>query len=143
MIFGSRKTRRSRELAELLDSDMVGLLEPGLEVEGHLRFTSGMIRLNGHFRGEITAEGTVIVAEQGEVEADIHARVVSIAGKVKGVVHASEQIEIKEHGVILGDIYTPCLVVDPGGFFEGQSHMPIPEPPKAQAGQEKAGSSRQ
>jgi cytoskeletal protein CcmA (bactofilin family) len=132
MIFASKKTRRSRELAELLDSDMVGLLEPGLEIEGRLRFTSGMIRLNGHFRGQLQAEGTVIVAEQGEVDADIQARVVSVAGKVKGAIHASEQIEIKEHGVILGDIYTPCLVVDPGGFFEGQSHMPIPEAKKTE-----------
>jgi len=138
MIFSFRKSRRSQELAALLDSDMMGLIEPGLEIEGRLRFTSGMIRLNGHFRGEINAEGTVIVAEQGEVDAEIHARVVSIAGKVKGTIHATEQIEIKEHGIILGDIYTPCLVVDPGGFFEGQSHMPVPEPQKTQVGPEKA-----
>ena len=127
MILGSDKSRRSRELAELLDSDMVGLFEPGLEIEGRMRFTSGMVRLNGHYRGEIAAEGTVVIAEQGEVDAEIHARVVSIAGKVKGAIHASERIEIKEHGVILGDIYTPCLVVDPGGFFDGQCHMPVAE----------------
>jgi len=143
MIFGSEKTRRSRELAELLDSDMVGLLEPGIEIEGRMRFSSGMIRLNAHYRGEITTQGTVVVADQGEVDAEIHARLVSIAGKVKGAVHASERIEIKEHGVVLGDIYTPCLVVDPGGFFDGQCHMPLPEPQKAEGIVEKAESSRE
>jgi cytoskeletal protein CcmA (bactofilin family) len=130
MAFGSGKNRRSRELADLLDSDLVGLLEPGVEIEGRMRFTSGIIRLNAHYRGEITCEGTIVVAGQGEVEAEIHTRVISIAGKVKGAVHASERIEIKEHGLVLGDIYTPCLVVDPGGFFDGQCHMPTPEPQK-------------
>jgi cytoskeletal protein CcmA (bactofilin family) len=30
--------------------------------------------------------------------------------------------------VVLGSIHTPCLLVDPGGFFDGQCHMPTPEP---------------
>jgi len=133
MAFGSGKTRRRRELAELLDSDMVALLEPGVEFEGRMRFTTGIIRLNAHYRGEITCEGTIVVADQGEVDAEVHTRVISIAGKVKGAVHASERVEIKEHGLVLGDIYTPCLVVDPGGFFDGQCHMPTPEPQKQSA----------
>ena len=70
----------------------------------------------------------VVVHDQGEVEGEIKSRVVSITGKVKGTVHAKERLEIKEHGIVLGDIYTPCLLVDPGGFFDGQCHMPTPEP---------------
>jgi len=130
MAFGLGKTGRRRELAELLDDDMVGLLEPGVEVEGKMKISSGMIRLNSHFKGEIASEGVIVVAEQGEVDAEIHAKHVSIAGKVKGSVHATERLEIKEHGVVLGDIFTPCLVVDPGGYFDGQCHMPTPEPEK-------------
>ena len=142
MPFGSKKNTRRRELAELLDDDMVGLLEPGVEIEGKMRFSTGMIRLNTHYKGDITCEGTIIVADQGEVEAEIHTRVISIAGKVKGTVHASERIEIKEHGLVLGDIFTPCLVVDPGGFFDGQCHMPlsVPEKQTAQATVTKANS---
>lgn len=130
MIFSFGKSRRHRELADLLDNDMVGLLEPGVEVEGKLAVTTGMLRLNTHLKGAIISEGTVIVAEQAEVEGEIHSRVLSITGKVKGAVHASERLEIKEHGVVLGDIYTPCLVIDPGGYFDGECHMPLPEPEK-------------
>ena len=43
-------------------------------------------------------------------------------------VHAKERLEIKESGSVVGDIYTSCLLVDPGGFFDGQCHMPAPEP---------------
>ena len=49
-------------------------------------------------------------------------------GKVKGTVHAKERLEIKEHGSVAGDIYTSCLLFDPGAFFDGQCHMPTPEP---------------
>jgi cytoskeletal protein CcmA (bactofilin family) len=127
MPFGFGKSTRRRKLADLPD-DWVGWLEPGVEVEGKMKVASGLIRINAHFRGEIRCEGTVVVHDQGEVDGEIHTRVISVTGKIKGDIHASELLEIKEHGVVLGAIYTPCLVVDPGGFFEGQCHMPTPEP---------------
>lgn len=134
MFSSSKKGDRRRALAELLDEEMVGLVEPGIELEGRMKFTSGMVRLNAHFKGDIQCEGAIVVADQGEVEAEIHARNISVAGKVKGSIHASERIVIREHGVVLGDIYTPSLVVDPGGFFDGQCHMPTPEPQKQPVG---------
>jgi len=126
MPFGFGKSRR-RQLADL-PGDWVGWLEPGVEVEGKMKVTSGLIRVNTHFKGEIGCEGTVVVHDQGEVDGEIHTRIISVTGKIKGNIHATERLEIKEHGVVLGDIYTPCLVVDPGGFFDGQCHMPSPEP---------------
>lgn len=130
MVFGFRRSRRRRELEELLEDDLVGLLEPGVEVEGNLKVSSGMIRLNSHLKGQVSSEGTIVVADQGEIEGEIRSKVISITGKVKGTVHASERLEIQEHGVVLGDIYTPCLVIDPGGYFDGQCHMPTPGPAK-------------
>jgi cytoskeletal protein CcmA (bactofilin family) len=126
MPFGFGKSRR-RQLADL-PGDWVGWLEPGVEVEGKMTVTSGLIRVNTHFKGEISCEGTVVVHDQGELDGEIHTRIISVTGKIKGNIHASERVEIKEHGVVLGEIYTPCLVVDPGGFFDGQCHMPTPEP---------------
>jgi len=130
-LFG--KSRRRRELEEVPD-DWVGWLEPGVEVEGTIKVASGLIRLNSHLKGEIHSEGTVVVHDQGEVEGLVRGRVVSITGKVKGTVHAAERLEIKEHGIVLGDIYTASLLVDPGGYFDGQCHMPAPEPEKQTAG---------
>jgi cytoskeletal protein CcmA (bactofilin family) len=126
MPFGFGKSTR-RQLTDLPD-DWVGWLEPGVEVEGKMKVTSGLIRVNSHFKGEINCEGTVVVNDQGEVDGVIRTRIISVTGKIKGKVHASERLEIKEHGVVLGDIFTPCLLIDPGGFFDGQCHMPTPEP---------------
>jgi cytoskeletal protein CcmA (bactofilin family) len=132
MFSTTKEKQRRQQLVEFLDEEMVGMIEPGMELEGRLKFASGMVRLNAHFKGEIQSEGLIVVADQGEVEAEIYARSVSVSGKVKGAIHARERIEIREHGVVLGDIYTPSLVVDPGGYFDGQCHMPTPTEPLKQ-----------
>ena len=128
MAFGmSKPAARRRDLSDLPD-DMVGWLKPGVELEGNMKVTSGLIRLNAHFKGDIISDGAVVVPDHGEVEGNIRSRVVYISGKVKGTVHAEERLVIKEHGIVLGDIYTPYLLVDPGGSFDGRHHMLTPEP---------------
>ncbi len=128
MAFGMGKPATHRRDPSGLPDDSVGWLEPGVELEGNVKVSSGLIHLNAHVKGEIISDGTVVVHDQGEVEGNIQSRVVRITGKVKGTVHAKERLEIKEHGIVLGDIYTSCLLVDSGGFLVGQCHMPTPEP---------------
>ena len=129
-IFESKGDRKRQRIELLGDDNVVGFLEPGVEVEGKLKVPAGMFRLNCHVKGEVHSEGMLVVAEQGEVEGDIHARQISVAGKVKGSIRASESLEIKKAGIVLGGIFTPKLFVEPGGYFDGQCHMPTPEPEK-------------
>ena len=131
MTMFAKKGDRKRELGAMLDNDdVVGFIEPGVEIEGHLKISGGMMILNSHVKGEISCEGMLVVGTQGEVEGDVHTKQVSIAGKIKGSVRASESLEIKKAGVVLGDIYTTKLFVEPGGYFDGTCHMPTPEPEK-------------
>lgn len=118
---------RARSADPLGDQELVGLLEPGIEFEGKMTVASGLVRINTHLKGEVDCAGAVVVADQGEVEGEIRAGFISIAGKVKGTIRASEKIEIKANGVVLGDIHTASLVIEPGGYFDGQSHMPVPD----------------
>ncbi len=129
MAFALKKSTTDSHRREVpgLPENWLGWLETGVEVEGRMKVGAGLFRLNGHFKGDIQSEGAIVVHDQGEMEGDIRARVVSVTGKVKGAVHAAEQLEIKERGIILGNIFTPCLLVDPGGFFDGECHMPVPE----------------
>lgn len=128
MALNFRDLFRAKAPDHLADEELVGLLEPGLEFEGKMTASSGMVRLNTHFKGEAHCAGALVIAEQGEMEGEIHSRFVSVAGKVKGAVHATEKVEIKAKGVVLGDIYTASLVVEPGGYFDGKCHMPTPVP---------------
>jgi cytoskeletal protein CcmA (bactofilin family) len=124
MNWDSNKRLKGKDMLQLQKQGIVAALEPGVDVEGKLTLPSGAVRLNAHFKGEIVGEGTVFVAERGEVEAEIRAKTVVVVGKIKGSVHAAERLEIRERGVILGDIFTPVLLVEPGGYFDGQCHMP-------------------
>jgi cytoskeletal protein CcmA (bactofilin family) len=122
-----------RSISDLIKKGFLAVLEPGADIEGKLTVTSGNARLNSRFKGEIASDGTILVAERGEVEADIKSKSVVVLGKVRGSVQVSDRVEIKDRGVILGDIYTPVLIVEPGGFFDGQCHMPAQAPAEAKA----------
>src|ERR1039458_4466504 len=98
MAFGMGKLTTRRELSDRPD-DWVGWLDPGIEMEGKMKVSTGLFRMNAHFKGEITSEGAVVVHDQGEVEGLIQSKVVSVTGKVKGTIRAAERLEIKEHGI--------------------------------------------
>ena len=84
MAFGISKRPHSHHEPLNLPDDWVGWLEPGVELEGKMKIAGGLIRVNARFKGEVVSEGAVVVHDQGEVEGEIHARLVSITGKVKG-----------------------------------------------------------
>ena len=128
---GKDLERRGSELS--IERGMTAVLELGVEFEGKMQISNGAVRLNTTFRGEIVGEGALIVGEQGEVEASIQASSITVRGKVKGTVRATEKLEIQEHGVLLGDIDTPVLIVAPGGYLDGHCHMPTPGATKPMA----------
>ncbi|HEV3278202.1 MAG TPA: polymer-forming cytoskeletal protein [Terriglobia bacterium] len=113
-------------------SNMVALVGPGTEFEGTLRAGSGQVCLDATFKGTATSDGTISIDYNGDVAAELTAKVISISGKLKGTAKASERLEIRSRGIVLGDISTPVLVVEPGGYFDGQCHMPIPESDREQ-----------
>ncbi|MGH9357051.1 MAG: bactofilin family protein [Terriglobia bacterium] len=123
--------------AEPLKQGVIASLEPGAEMEGKMKLGAGTARINSHFKGEISGEGNLIVAERGEVEADVSVGAISVTGKVKGAIHVTDRVEIKGRGVILGDIYTPILIVEAGGYLDGQCHMPVQEGERAGTGIER------
>ena len=120
--FIARQLRQGNQGAA--DEEIVALLDPGIEIEGRINVPSGMIRLDCQFKGKICSAGTVVVASEADIEGDIEADKISIAGKVKGNVHASKQLEIKQHGILLGDVVTPSLKLDAGAYFTGHCDMP-------------------
>lgn len=131
LALGKHSHRSDAKPVELQQTkDLVGFLGPGVEVEGQIKVSGGTFQFNSQFQGNILSQETIIIGEQAKIESDIEARVVRVTGRVKGSIRATEALEIKEHGVVLGDITTPVLLIEPGGYFDGQCHMPTPEPPK-------------
>lgn len=102
--------------------DWTGFIEEGVRLEGKLELR-GTFRINGEIKGTIISEAGLILGEAAKVEGQIEGDHVSIAGKYDGVIFAKSRVEIHSKGVVTGEIHTPCLVIEPGGVFDGQCHM--------------------
>ena len=88
------------------------------EFEGRLKF-HGTVRIDGYFKGEIKADGCLVIGDKGVIEADIHAGNLLCSGEIRGAVYADEVIEILEPGRVFGNIEAPNIVIHPGVIFEG------------------------
>lgn len=103
-------------------SDLNGFLDSGSDVTGDLRFQTSF-RVDGKFSGTVISEGELIVGQGGEVEGDLRIGQIVISGKVSGSIRASRRVHLSSSGVLLADIDTPVLIIDEGGFFQGQCSM--------------------
>jgi len=57
------------------------------------------------------------------VEGQIEGNRVVISGRFDGVIFAKGRVEIQAKGVVTGEVHAPCMVIDPGGIFDGRCHM--------------------
>jgi len=94
----------------------------GARLEGNL-ISAASLRIDGAVKGQITAEGDVIVAAEADVAADIKAKNVTIAGKYSGNVTASGTLELSSSAKVEGNISCGSLIVNQGAIFAGQSIM--------------------
>ena len=99
------------------------------EFEGKLTFT-GAVRIDGHFKGEISTGGTLIVGETAIIESDVNASHIIVNGEIRGNVNAEERMEIHTSGKVTGNIQTPVLVINEGVVFNGNCQMEQPEKTK-------------
>ncbi len=104
------------------NDDWTGFLDKGVRLEGTLELT-GTFRLDAQVKGNIISENSVILGEAARVEGQIEGNHVVIAGRFDGVIFAKGRVEIQPKGVVTGEVHTPCLVIEPGGIFDGHCHM--------------------
>jgi cytoskeletal protein CcmA (bactofilin family) len=99
-----------------------GFMDEGTEFLGELRFRD-TLRIDGHLKGKIVSDNTLIVGESGHVEADIDCGVVSIRGTVLGRVHGRQRIELLAGSKVQATLVSPKLVIEDGAFFQGDCEM--------------------
>jgi cytoskeletal protein CcmA (bactofilin family) len=113
------KKREIRETAIMKKgADIAAFLGKGTECEGRLSFQE-TVRIDGHLKGEISSQGTLIVGEEALIEATIHTSTVVISGEIHGDITASTSVKIHAPAKVFGNIQAPAVVVDEGAFLEG------------------------
>lgn len=100
----------------------VTIVGQGAKLEGTV-VSAGSLRIDGQIKGQVNADGDVMLSPQSAVEADIRAQNVSVAGRFKGSIVVKGRAEIARGGRVDGNITSKTLVVEEGAIFQGQSIM--------------------
>ncbi len=96
-------------------------------LEGHLN-SNANVRLDGTFTGTLEIGGNVLVGETAQINADINAKNISIAGAVRGNVNG-KKVQLLRTGRIWGDIRATALTTEEGAFIDGKITMVSPQAP--------------
>ena len=104
------------------EEEIRAFLGKGAEFTGKLMF-NGSVRIDGDFKGSIFGNGTLVIGEGAEIEADIRVDSVMVSGEMRGQIDVKKIIRIYSTGKVTGDLNTPVISVEEGAFFEGTCHM--------------------
>ena len=110
----------------------VTVVGAGAKLEGTI-VSAGSLRVDGHVKGNIQADGDVMLSPQSSVEADIRAENLSVAGRFHGSIVVKGRAELARGGRVDGNITAKSLVIQEGGIFNGQSIMDQQAAPTANA----------
>jgi len=103
-------------------SEETTIISRGVKIEGKIT-SDGNIRVDGEIKGDLISQNNVTVGENGHVNGQINANVITIGGKVVGTVSAKEKLALESKANLKGDVFTKILVVEAGAIFEGNSKM--------------------
>jgi len=108
---------------DIKEGTLSGFVGGGTDVTGEANFKA-MMRVDGHFSGRITSSsGTLIVGNNGKVDANIEVAIAVIHGTINGDIIATQRLELGRAGKVTGNIQTPSLVIEQGAIFEGSCKM--------------------
>jgi cytoskeletal protein CcmA (bactofilin family) len=105
-------------------------LGANLYIKGHLTGTEDL-QIDGKVDGPISLKGhQLTVGATAVLNSEIHAGEVVVYGKVIGNVHASDRVDVKTDGSVVGDISTARISIEDGAQFKGRIEI---DPAKSQA----------
>lgn len=105
-------------------------LGASLQIKGHITGTEDL-QIDGRVDGPISLRGhELIVGSTAQLNSEIHSGEAIVYGKVVGNLHASDRVDIKKNGSVIGDISTARISIEDGAHFKGRIEI---DPAKSQA----------
>jgi cytoskeletal protein CcmA (bactofilin family) len=111
------------EVPKVIKSDVKG--RTLLTIQGETAKIDGKfvvsksIEIDCEIKGKLDIEGQIIIQKNGFVNADVRTNDAEIIGRFDGSMEARGNVEIKETGVVYGNIKTDSLIISKGGIFCG------------------------
>ena len=101
------------------------ILSSDVEIKGTIKFTNDLV-VDGKIEGEINSDGSLTVGENARIKAEIKTATVVVYGKVHGNITATDRVELKASGEVVGDIKAKTLSIEAGAIFVGKSTVGTP-----------------
>ena len=119
-MFGKKKTAHTPLVMSQEKFDT--LIGRHAEIHGCLRLQES-VRIDGKVVGNIEAPRdqaiSVVIGPNGEVQGDVLASRIIVAGKVAGNIHAFERVELMASALVQGDIKYASMAVEHGAKLLG------------------------
>lgn len=94
------------------------LFGPGCNFKGDVK-VQGLTRIDGDYIGTIESTGKILIGEQGRCDGTLSGRIVVIGGIVRGNVYATTKVIVLSSSVIIGNIYSPRLIIEQNALVSG------------------------
>lgn len=113
------------------NSGRAAVIGPGIQINGDISGDENLL-VEGKVDGKIRLKAhQVDIGQSGQVNADITAKVIKIAGEVRGDLTSTEKVIISRSGNVHGNIVAPRMTLEDGAIFKGSIDMDPGEPAKA------------
>jgi cytoskeletal protein CcmA (bactofilin family) len=95
----------------------------GIKINGEISGSENIL-IEGRVDGSIKLEGNdVTIGKSGQVNADVSAKAIRVAGEVNGDLKAKERVVISGSGNVRGNVIAPRVVLEDGAIFKGSIDM--------------------
>jgi len=116
-------TRQKSATSTASQSRQLATIGPSIHIKGELTGEEGLI-IDGQVEGTINLKNNdLIIARNGQIQADVFAKTITIEGKLRGDVNGKEKVIIRESGDVQGNIISPRVVLEDGSRFKGSIDM--------------------
>jgi cytoskeletal protein CcmA (bactofilin family) len=90
-----------------------------VNVSGHLVFQEP-VRIEGNFRGEVSSNQLVVIADHGTIEGRVRSPRLLVLGELRGDVTESRLVVLGPRARVVGNIHADSLRVCEGARIEGE-----------------------
>ena len=113
------------------NSGRAAVICPGIHINGDISGDENLL-IEGKVDGKIRLKANQVdIGQSGQVNADITAKVIKIAGEVRGDLTSTEKVVISRSGNVHGNIVAPRMTLEDGAIFKGSIDMDPGEPVQA------------
>ena len=97
-----------------------------LEIKGRISAEEDL-QIDGRVEGPVSVRGhRLTIGRSGQLNSEVSSRELVVFGKVTGNINASDRVEIKKDGAVIGDIQTTRISIEDGAIFKGRIEIDRP-----------------